>query len=495
MAFEFIGKVIDDWYKATNPLKFAQRQAASQFRYRQAQKGRLRGRFANQTGSADVHLKEGDVKLMRERSRELDRDNLFASSILDRLEESVIGSGLGVTFNSPNGAWNKRASKLWEEWWNGTPESREMFSGGDLERLLFRSKKVDGDILVIKLNSGRIQIIEADRIQTPPDRLSDTRIVNGVEVDSVGKIIFYHVTESDDKVSGTNRKFTKIPASDAFFIAERQRVSMTRGVPVFVRNMDLFDDIDEFMNASIVQQKVSASHCMFIERKGGLDGIDGVTTETNSEGTQQQQQYIEAGTILQGEIGESAKMLGASQTGQQFGPFMSQLLRLSGLIYGMPLEILSLDFSQTSFSSARASLQVAQRSFTKEQRKFFKGLIEPIVRWKIRQFIKSGELSLPAGGYELNVTPPKMISIDPLKETNADILRVLHGFTTTRDVCQANGVAWKDILAQRYDEIIEAGKTATKVVNKTGEEWSSRDILGIKTTDAYAQKPEQTDPE
>ena len=477
---------VDNWYKVTDPQKYTarmtQRTAGEHaFRYRQAVKSRIRSGYNNTRGSGDAHMGETDMKNLRDKSRSIDRDNFFATSILDRLEENVLGDALNIQVESNNKRWNDQAEKLWSEWWEDQPEVRGTFAGGELEKIIFRSKKVDGDVLIILRKDGKIQLVEADRIESPANKTSDDNVINGVHVNNDGKILGYYVTNApDDKKDWKGRtEHSYIKAEFAIFLAERHRFTMTRGLPVFTRNSDLFDNIDEFLEASIIQQKISASHCVFIERKGGLDGLDGVTTEIDSEGKEQQQQTVEPGMVLYGEPGESAKMLGASQTGQQFGPFMTQMLRFAGLIYGLPLEILSLDFSKTNYSSARASLLIAHKSFKKQHRTFIKETISPIARWKIRQWIREGKLADTRADYKITATPPKMISVDPLKETKADIERIGAGLTTMRDVCASNGTDWRSTIKQREEEIITASKAAANVVKRTDEEWSARDILGI----------------
>ena len=481
-----LADAVDAWYKVTDPeqykIRLTQRTASEHaFRYKQAVKSRIRNGFNLTRGSGDAHMSETDLKNLRNKSRAIDRDNFFATSILNRLEENVLGDALNVQVESNNKGWNDRAERLWSEWWNDSPEIRGMFAGGDLEKIVYRTKKVDGDVLVILRKDGKIQLAEADRIETPREFQESDNIINGVKVNNDGKILGYYITNAPDDKRNWKDKLTYsfVPADYAIFLAERHRFTMTRGLPVFTRNIDLFDNIDDFLEASIIQQKVSASHCVFIERKGGLDGLDGVTTEYNSEGTEQQQQTIEPGMILYGEPGENAKMLGASQTGQQFGPFMTQLLRFAGLIYGLPLEILSLDFSKTNYSSARASLLIAHKCFKKEHRQFVKQFIEPIARWKIRQWIREGKLSETRADYNISATPPKMISVDPLKETKADIERINAGLTTMRDVCASNGTDWRSIMKQREEEIINASKSASNVVKRTDEDWSARDMMGM----------------
>ena len=477
--------LINSVLKLISPHKYSKRvfdqavaEEVAQFRYRQAKRTRLRPILGSTLGSGDAHLSGGDLQTLRERGREIDRDNLFGASIMDRLEEQVIGEGINLRIQSSNKRFNGAVERLWKEWWDDAPEVRGILGGSDLERMLFRGCKVDGDILVVMLNDGSVQLIEGDRIETPSKLTDDENVINGVKVDGVGKILGYYITQSSDKVKHSKRQYKYYSADRCVFFAERHRSSMTRGISAFVRNMDLFNDIDDFMQASIIQQKIAASHVMFIERNGGLDALDGTETKTDSEGKEYQDQHIEAGIIMYGERGETAKMLGAGQTGQQFSPFITQLLRFAGLMYGLPLEILSLDFSKTNFSSAKASMNVAHKSFKKEHKRIVKGIAK-IVRWKVNEWVSQGLLQAPpSSGYVVSATPPKMTSVDPYKETLADIARIESGLTSMREVTASNGQDWREVLRFREEEITEAARIAKKIVSSTGEDWSARDILG-----------------
>jgi len=469
-----ISSFVDGYYKVTNPQKYTQRlmersAAEHAMRYRQAEKSRLRSHITGMTGGGDEHMNESDLIVMREKSRKLDRDNLFVASIMDRLEEHVLGEAVNIQIQSNNKRWNKAAEKAFKEFWQGRPEIRDYLSGPEIEKLVFRAEKIDGDILIVMLED-QLQVLEAHRISSPKN--ADQNIINGVKTDQNGKILGYFVEVSQ-------KKHTYYDAKDCVFLAQRHRISMTRGLPSTVRSMDLFDDIDAFMEASIIQQKISAAHCVFITRKGGLDGLDGMETVTDSAGNDRQEQIMSPGAVLYGEMGEDAKMLGASQTGQQFGPFITQLLRFAGLMYGLPLEITSLDFSNTTFSSSRASIQTAHKAFKKQHTRFIREFMAPIVTWKVKQLVSQNKLPPMPDGFKVTATPPKMISVDPLKETKADVERIAAGLTSIREVSDLNGQDWKETLRYREDEIIEAGKIAKNLVKKTGEDFSARDILGM----------------
>lgn len=480
-----LANAVDGFYKVVSPSKYNQRKLqrdlSSKLTYRTARQSRIVRGSATSKGSGDSHVTEPDLDTLREKSRELDRNNLFAKAILDRLNESIFGVGIDIDIVSPNKNWNKKAERLFMDWWNGMPDARGLFSGPELEKMVYRTKKVDGDVLIVMLKSGQLQVIEGDRIRTPKKYDKDKNVVHGVRVDKYGKPIQFYVFPHNDNKREKASDFSVIDAKDAIFLGERHRYSLTRGIPCFTQSMELFDDIDAFTEASIIQQKISASHVMFIERNGGIDALDGVETTEDEYGNSRQEQVMSAGTILYGEKGESAKMLGASQTGQQFGPFVTQLLRFAGIDFGLPLEILLLDFSKTNYSSARASMLTAHRFFLQQHRQFVHQFMAPIVEWKLKQFIKSGALGEPARNYSVTSVPPKMMSLDPSKETKADIERIKSGLTSNREVCNSNGTDWIDTLKYREDEIREAIKIAQNVVKATGEDISFRDILGLSS--------------
>ena len=198
-------QAVDYLFKVFDPKGYSERLAyrtasEHQLRYRQAMDHRNRSNVTwGLNKSEDSHLSEGDLNTLRESSRKLDRENPFVHSFNNRLEQSVIGNKLNLSVRASNTRWSERATKLINEWWHDVPEIKGMFSGGQLERALFRAKVVDGDILVVFLNDGRIQIIEGDRIQTPPGKGNDPLIYNGVQLNKFGAITGFYIAPDYDQ--------------------------------------------------------------------------------------------------------------------------------------------------------------------------------------------------------------------------------------------------------------------------------------------------------
>jgi len=471
--------LVDGYREIFHPESLVKVKAArSALSYKHGKNRRLGPQSQAGKGSGDAHMASTEMTILREQVRQLDRDNYIAKSVMDRMLDCILGVGIKLQVSTGNKRVDALTEKLWEEYWGGSPEIRGLCNGQALERIILRSRKIDGDILIVRISNGSIQLIESDQIRTPSSLRSDRNVINGVRVDAFGRPVEFYVFPHEDAAMQHNQDINKaavIRAEDCIFVAERSRISMTRGVSAFASCIDLFDDIDGFIEASVIQQKVSASHVMVIEQKGGPDILD-TETAYDSKGRSMQVEETRPGSTLYLDVGESAKVLGAQQSGQQFGPFVTQMLRFVGLPFGMPLEITSMDFSKTNFSSARASLQLADKNFKREHNVMVREVLEKIFFWFLEDQIRIG--NLPERKYKINAVPPKMISVDPLKEIKAEIEKIGAGLSTLRDSAHADGKEWDEIMDQRQTEIMLASKIASNIVNSTGEDYSSRDILG-----------------
>lgn len=494
----WLGNAVDGLLYVVSPrMALANRQARAEyerFSYRNARSDRLRKTRTGLGGSGDKQASAADLWTLRELSRDLDRNNCIASGILDRAEEAIIGSGLPIHFDSGSKLWNEQAELIFWDWWMNEADIRGLMSGPQIERTAFRSVNTDGDILAIKTKGGRLQFIEAHRIITPRELTQDVSVINGVKVDHTGRPLRFFVAPETRSVSYRNLNLADmdvVEAGDAFFTVKPRRFSQTRGVPVFATNLALFEDIDAYLEASLVAAKTSAAFVMAITRKeGGKVGIDNSVAATDSAGNNYREEYIRPGRIEYLQDGEDVKGISHTQPGPQFAQFITQLLRFSGLNFGMPLEVLSLDFSRTNYSSARAAMLVAHRANMVQHQFFFNRFMAPIAKWRIDRAIRLGEIADRASGYHVTTTPPKMVSIDPLKDALGDVELVENGFSSHKEICAARGLDWIDNFKQRAEEITRAMKLAEKI----GGSVTWRDIMGPSGSApavAAQEKPQQ----
>jgi lambda family phage portal protein len=453
---------------------------AGKFGYSAARRSRIQATKLGLGGSGDKHATSSDLWQLREYSRALDRDNVIASAMLDRACEAIIGTGIDLQVQSGDKTWDAEVEARWSAWWDTEADIRGMLCGWQIEAMAYRAMKVDGDILLVMLGTGQVQAIEADRIATPPELSQSPLCINGVQVDAQGRPLVFWIAPLDTTTSSGRKIYGKkdirpINAADCVYLPNMNRFSLTRGVPTFATNMQLFDDIDAFIETCVVHAKIAASHVLFVERQNGPANIDSVETVQDADDNDRQEQVVSPGMIMYGRPGERAQMVGTTQTMVQFGPFVQQLLRFTGLNFGMPLEMLSLDFSQTNYSSARAAMLVAHRSFVCQHKLMTQRMLAPILRWKVREWVRDGMLERP---FQVSATPPKNISVDPQKDAAADVLKVQNGFTTNREVCAAWGMDWEQIMNQRAEEIKLAMDKAAGLSSEGGGVVDWHDLLG-----------------
>ena len=451
----------------------------SNLSYRASKTSRITPLRLGLGGSGDAHTKQRELWEMREYARMLDRDNVIAHAILDRSTEAVIGEGINVQIQSSSKRWTEKAERMWQQWWDQGADARGMSRGWELEQFAYRSYKCDGDILIVKESNGTISLIEGDRIGTPPRLENNPNIHAGVEYNDVGKITKFYICSDmiDPKQRGkTCQNYTSRPAKDCLWLANRHRPSMTRGVTAFASSMQLYEDIDAFLESCIINAKMSVAHVLFITRENGLADLDGTEEADDDFGNTRTEQTVSPGTILYGKPGEKGSMVGSTQPMINFSPFMKQLLRFAGVNFGLPLEVVALDFSDTNYSSARAAMQVADKSIKRNHKFMVDNFTSPLVRWKIEGWIREGKLPRPKF-YKAQATPPRQISIDPNKEIQAEIAKTQSGFSTNKNVCSMLQQDYTDIFVQRSREIEDALAMAVKI-DPTGNKVSWKDFLG-----------------
>jgi len=423
------------------------RQESVQLRYR-ATHANSRNRVH---GKADDQLTHWELEQLRELSREMERDNVIVSSAFDRMEDLVIGDGFNLQVQAGKTKWGQKVEQLWADWWGENADHTRRFVGADLDRIILRSYLRDGDVFFHKRNSdGEILLIEGDRIRSDTVG-SRNEWVDGVRTTKSGRAMSYRVVNDDD------RSEVIISARKMLQFARRERISQTRGLPILASGATTFDDIDSYIEACIVGARTSVAHAIAITKEADPE---------DSEAGSSTERAIEAGGIIELQPGEDIKNVGSTLQMQEFGPFMTKMMRLAGLKLGLSLEVLSLDFSQTNFSSARASIQLVRKAMNRHHKSMLNYVFKPLLAWKVEQWIAEGTLTEPRTRWTCTALPPKEIQVDPLKEITANKM-LAKTFGTHRDGALGYGRDLDEVLAQRSEEIRQAEKIAEAIRKET----------------------------
>ena len=366
----------------------------------------------------------------------LDRDNAIAQALVDRLIDAFIGRGFTLRCSSPDPAWNKAAEAWWSKWFTEQIDVRGLANGAQFLRVRARAIAVDGDVGVIRLLNGQMQLVESDRVRTPFAKNAGSRYVNGVEIDGLGRPVNFHVAERPGQTWIADRGTRVYPISPAHFDFGvnplHQRIQQTRGEPILTAALPLLEQIDDLIVATVVAARMSAYVALAIESSdpaamqqallGQSNAADPDLNSGSAVGAAQQTRW-EPGGVLHLKVGEKVVPIDPKQPTQQFHEQIRALIRLVAASIGLPFELAMLDSSEVTYHGFKASIGNAYRGFERWQQETA-GFLQRTFQWRIAMAILDRELPYVEGWNRARFLPPPPPIIDPKAEYEALALAV-----------------------------------------------------------------------
>lgn len=159
--------------------------------------------------------------------------------------------------------------------------------------------------------------------------------------------------------------------------------------------------------------------------------------------------------------------------------YQSSILRALASAMGTTYEQLSLDFSRTTYSSARAALGEIWKSVVSERTNFCRAVPTPIFSCVTEEAVLDGRIVLPDNAPDFDMArsayctadwigPPRGV-IDQIKQSESDEKDEANGFESFQKICAERGVDWRE----QIEEIAEARQYATQLgvtIGKTGRD-------------------------
>jgi lambda family phage portal protein len=428
-------------------------------------------------GSADLNLRY-DLDIIRRRSQQLDRDNSIYNSIITRSVDNIVGSGFSLKCCTGDLATNQQVEELWRLFCED-PEVRGELNFNDVEKLILRSIFVEGDILVIKTTDGKIQLIESERLDSIRKNTdSGNRIELGVELDKLGKALNYFVSDVSPFGNTLKSAGTAYRASDCLLLANRTRISQTRGVPVLVSAFPIIQMLQDILSSEAISRQLLSRIALSINRndaesKAYLESaLDSYKTYTNTEGTPaeaqlpQRYQEFDSAIIFHGEIGEKIESLKRDIPGPGFTDTVNLYLRQIGSVLGLSLELITLDYSGVNFSASKASMGQSFKAFQGHQNFLKSKFHSKIVKWKIQEWINAGLVPNKVSSFYFDFITPSMPTVDVEKEAKGLERQLVNGISSLSEVHAALNKDSNSILEQQKDYIENAIKTANDLQAK-----------------------------
>jgi lambda family phage portal protein len=434
--------------------------------YDGAQAGRLFSDFVTSQRSADSEIRYS-LKTLRNRCRELARNNEYARRYLHLVKTNVVGergATLQVKATNVDGSLdtigNSIIEREWSKWarvGNCTVDGRLSFV--DAQAMVAESMARDGEALVRIVNyTGSpyrfaLEFLEPDVIDEEKNEraANGNEIRMGVEFDQYRRPVAYHMlTEhpGDYQFSQYDRRTQRVEAENILHLYLPDRAQQTRGVPWMSTALTSLKMLHGYREAELVAARTAASKMgFFISRSGdgfmGDDLEDGVVPLTDAE----------PGTFFQLPRDVEFQPWDPSHPTSAFADFEKSILRgiASGL--GVSYHSLANDLTQTSYSSIRQG-SIEDRDFYKMiQSYLIAHFVQPIYeRWLINAFT-IGAVNLPIDKFDKFASasqfrPRGFQWVDPQKEINAHVVALQNGLISLQDVANVYGRDVEEVFAQ-----------------------------------------------
>jgi capsid protein len=221
---------------------------------------------------------------------------------------------------------------------------------------------------------------------------------------------------------------------------------------------------EKYMEAAVMKARIAACSAMVITTNtpmGALGkGIYGTSTDETSEYSGQ---TVTPGMIYNLKNGESAQSIQPAQDGIQVQQFMSLNQRLIGSSAGLSYEATSRDMSQTNYSSARQGRLEDGAEYDMMVDDFKKTVLKKVNTWFINDLALMGMIpGLQYSTFTSNeylflrheYVSPAQPWIDPYKEARANeiIINEMQPQDTLANICQRQGLDWREVIEQRTAE-------------------------------------------
>lgn len=484
--------------------------------YKKALKG-----FLARSGSPNEDINWNNFTL-RQRGRMLYMASPVATSAINTNRTKIIGTGLTLQSSvdrdvlglSPEAAraW-QRTTEAEFNLWAGKKENCDATGVNNFEgmqQLALKSWLMSGDVFSVfkrydptSINpySLRLHLIEADRISTPMDyganitpspRFTDglnpttsNKVFDGVEVDSDGRIVAYHIRNTYPfQITAETTKWVRVEAygrrtglPNILHVMDSERPDQYRGVTYLAQVIEPLLQIRRYTESELMAALIQSFFTAWITTETDPTeipfnevGDGGVPDEEPAEVSADENEYeMGPGTINHLQKNEKIVFGNPNIPTAGFDPFVKSICRLVGAALEIPYEVLMKEFN-SSYSAARAALLEAWEAFKMRRKWFVDDFCQPVYEVWLTEAVARGRIKAPGFFDDPRVRSawcgarwigPVQGQIDPTKEVKAAVIAVDRGFKTHEQLTrEMGGGDWEtnvDQLKQENEKLKDAG--------------------------------------
>lgn len=427
--------------------------ALSIISYRAAYDGATKGRrgASFRAGSTSANGALGPaLQTLRDRSSDLVRNTSVGARIIDILGSHVVGTGIGVTWESG------KAQRLWDEW---VPQA-DIEGDLDLHGLCLAGvrgwfERAESLFRFVPLKMGgerripfALQCLEGDFLDDSRDGVFDGRRSRlGVALGDWGERLGYwlHPAHPGENYLGGVPISKFVPRQDVCHLYRTLRPGQVRGVPVMAPIMMESQDFKDLKDALIVKARMEACYGLVVTKP---DGSATTLASSRSDGHGGRIEQMRPGMVAYLEPGEEMTSFNPAGNGQFEAVALMGLMSMAAGTM-ITYDQLTGDLRQANYSSLRAGKIEARKLIEELQ---WLTLVPKLLNRVTAKFVEfaimAGELRDIKAGYPRTYVMPAIERIDPKKDLEADILAVRAGQMSPQEFITAWGRDWRTVVAE-----------------------------------------------
>ena len=319
-----------------------------------------------------------------------------------------------------------------------------------------------------------LRLVDPDRLSNPMGQPDTLKLRGGIEYDADGVPLGYHVRNghpADWFRFAQILQWTRIPRATPWgrpvFIHgfEPEREDQSRAITPFASLMPRLRMISKFADTELASATVNALFAAFVYSNLPVgDATQAFTPNSTTFADQRNNYYAENPAFLNGvripvmAIGDEVKINASPRQTGAFETFQTAFLRSVASARGLSYEQVSMDWSKTNYSSARAALNEVWRHIQTLSSILIEQVQTPIYFGVMEEAFDRGYIVPPKGAPDFWDAPGAYLAarwigpgrgyVDPVKEAEGAATRI-GNLTSTQEIeCAQQGLDWEEVLDQ-----------------------------------------------
>jgi lambda family phage portal protein len=439
---------------------------AERFAYDGSSAGRRAHGWYAPSSDANVELM-GSLVWLRNRSRDLVRNNPYAVKATEELVGNGVGTGIVPQSKTGNAGIDKIIDAEWPFFVEAcdTPQRLDFYG---MQALVMRTMAESGESIVrfrprLAQDNLRVplqlQLLEADFLDHA--RTMGTvngSVMQGVQFDLLGRRVAYWIfTYHPGGMLVLNPRggilSQPVPADQILHTYRVLRPGQIRGVPWLTPVMLALRDLDDYADAERVRKKIEACVVAMITQPEGIEG-SWLGFKGNDPLTTHPVESFQPGMTAYLKPGEDVKFNNPPALGGYREYKTTELEEIAAGL-GLPYELMTGDLSKVNYSSWRGG-QLGFRNTIENYRwlTLIPMFCMPVRRRVIDTLVLLGRIPARAVDdpainlYATQWTAPRFESVDPVKDAEAALKDIRMGRITWFEAVLANGYDPNAQLAQ-----------------------------------------------